>query len=116
MDEKGECLAYFRAATSDPLSVPPWSEWWAANEEKARAVFPRYEYLRLKHRKLQGAVGILQALGELPDPWPRWNPLRILTCSLCGERTIQKSSVGGGMITCPECGSVCVYDSRPDPL
>ena len=61
-----ECLAYFRRAIADPLSVPPWSEWWAANVGKAEAVFPLVDYVRLKHRKLLGAQQILQFAGELP--------------------------------------------------
>ncbi|HEX4611024.1 MAG TPA: hypothetical protein VH092_22730 [Urbifossiella sp.] len=50
-----DCLAYFRKAIADPRSVPPWSEWWAANVERVERVFPLLDYVRLKHRRLLGA-------------------------------------------------------------
>lgn len=108
-----ECLAYFRRAVTDPLSVPPWSEWWAANEELVRQAFPRSEFIRLKQRRLAGARRILQNLGELPDDYEPPNPLLIGSCGQCGERTTHHSASGGGIITCPNCGLVCQYDCRP---
>lgn len=61
-----ECLGYFRKAVSNPASVPPWSEWWAANAELVEHTFPLVDWVRLKHRGLLGAVQILQHRGELP--------------------------------------------------
>ncbi len=55
-----DCLSYFRAATTEPETVPLWAEWWAANEAKAEACFPLVDYVRLKHRGLLGAKQILE--------------------------------------------------------
>ena len=109
-----ECLAYFRQALADPLSVPPWSEWWAANEGLVRRVFPHPEYVRLKHRRLSGARQLLANAGEeLPCYSPR-NPLDIRSCAGCGERTTHRSAgPGGGYIECPRCGVICQYDCGP---
>jgi hypothetical protein len=109
-----ECLAYFRQAVADPLSVPPWSEWWATHGALVERVFPRLEYVRLKHRKLRGARQILQNAGELPDNYDPSYSLQRGSCSECGERTNCKSGAGGGIITCPNCGLICVYDCHPD--
>ena len=61
-----ECLIYFRQAVLNPGSVPPWSEWWSANEPLVETAFSFVDYVRLKHRGLLGARQILQRLGELP--------------------------------------------------
>ena len=61
-----ECLAYFRQAIHNPASVPPWSEWWSANEPLVETAFSFVDYVRLKHRGLLGVRQILQRLGELP--------------------------------------------------
>jgi len=72
-----ECLAYFRRATTDPLSVEPWPEWWAIHHERVESLFSLVDYVRLKHRGLLGAQQILdrldrdvpptQELPKLPD-------------------------------------------------
>ncbi len=61
------CRAYFRQAIANPQSVPPWSEWWAANAERVERVFPMIEFVRLKHRGLIGAQQHLQIIGESPE-------------------------------------------------
>ena len=107
-----ECLAYFRQAVADPRSVPPWSEWWAANIELVERSFPLLDYVRLKHRKLVGAREILQHRGELPEGYVPPSPLLTGSCGQCGERTTDHcGGPGGGYITCPNCGDVCNYDS-----
>ena len=109
-----ECLAYFRQAIADPLSVPPWSEWWAANAQVVENVFPRLDYVRLKHRRLLGARQILQQRGELPENYSPPSPLLIGSCAECGERTTNHSGgPGGGYITCPTCGVIGHYTCRP---
>jgi len=111
-----ECLNYFRAAIADPRSVPPWSEWWAANAGRVERVFPLMEFVRLKHRRLRGARQLLQNAGELPEDYCPPSPLVTGSCSECGERTTNHyGGLGGGYITCPTCGLVCMYDSRPAP-
>ena len=62
-----ECLSYFRAALAHPDTVPPWNEWWAANELLVERTFSMLDYVRLKHRGLLGAKQILQKLGELTE-------------------------------------------------
>jgi hypothetical protein len=101
-----ECLAYFRQAVADPRSVPPWSEWWAANVELVERSFPLLDYVRLKHRKLLGARQILQHRGELPDDYTPPSPLLTGSCGQCGERTTTVGGDNGGVVTCPTCGVV----------
>ena len=109
-----ECLAYFRQAVVDPLSVPPWSEWWAANAELVERVFPHHDFVRLKYRRLRGARRILQIAGELSEDYVSPHALTTGSCSECGERTTNHvAGPGGGYISCPNCGLVCVYDCRP---
>lgn len=60
------CLVYFRAALTDPESVPSWADWWAVNEELVMNTFPMFDYVRLKHRHLLGAKQVLQNRGEWP--------------------------------------------------
>ena len=109
-----DCLLYFRQAVADPSGVPPWSEWWAANEEVVRRVFPPLDYVRLKHRKLRGARQILQRAGELPEDYYVPSPLLTGSCGDCGERTSTHSGgSGGGYITCTICGMVSMYDCGP---
>ena len=111
-----ECLTYFRQALTDPRSVPPWSEWWAANAGLAERSFPLLEFVRLKHRRLRGARQMLQNAGELPEDYRSPSPLVTGSCGECGERTTTVSGgPGGGHVTCPTCGVVCHYDCRPDP-
>ena len=101
-----ECLAYFRQAVADPRSVPPWSEWWAANVDKVERVFSLVDYVRLKHRKLLGARQILQYAGELPMDYRPQSPRTSGSCGECGERTTFHESPSGGEVTCPTCGVV----------
>jgi hypothetical protein len=119
LDLKGryveECLAYFRQAVVDPLSVVPWSEWWAANTELVERIFPRHDFVRLKHRRLRGAREILQRAGVLPEHYKPPHVLRTGSCSECGERTTNHfAGPGGGRVTCPNCGLICVYDCRTE--
>lgn len=108
-----ECLAYFRRAVADPQSVPPWSEWWAANAEVVERTFPLLDYVRLKHRKLLGARQVLQHRGELPADYAPPSPLVTGSCGDCGERTARVPGPGGGIIDCPTCGVVAEYDDPP---
>jgi hypothetical protein len=105
-----ECLAYFRQALADPLSVPPWSEWWAANAGLVERSFPRAEYLRLKYRRLTGAALVLANAGETVSVFRPSNPLDIQSCPQCGERTTHRGGPGGGCVSCPACGVLCLYD------
>ena len=106
-----ECLAYFRQAISTPLSVPPWSEWWALNSDLVRQVFSRFDYLRLKYRRLRAAREVLQDIGALPSDFRPASPLISGCCDECGERVIIKGGPGGGAIECPVCGLLSVYDT-----
>jgi hypothetical protein len=107
-----ECLEYFRLALTDPLSVPPWSEWWATHEESVRQAFPRFEYLRLKHRRLSGARQLLADAGEA-IPYVQRAPWDIRSCAHCGERANHSGGPGGGLVTCSRCGLLCSYHCRP---
>ena len=112
-----ECLQYFSQAILDPLSVPAWSEWWAANEEFVKRAFPHLEYVRLKHRRLRGAREILQKSGILSEDFKPISVLKTGSCSECGDRTTNSpSGPGGGAVICPNCGIVSVYDFRPPQL
>jgi hypothetical protein len=81
-----ECLAYFRQALANPAGVPPWSEWWKANVELVERVFPLLDYVRLKHRRMRGAILILQHRGELAENYVPPSPLITGACPECGER------------------------------
>jgi hypothetical protein len=94
-----ECLIYFRQAIANPASVPPWSEWWAANGELVEREFPLFDFVRLKHRRLLGAQQILQRLGELPKDYSPPSPRATGSCGICGER------VATADMTCPTCAS-----------
>ena len=101
-----ECLAYFRVAVTDPASVPPWAQWWAANEPLAHAVFSFADYVRLKHRRLLGARQILQRLGEIPSDFIPLSYGLTGTCGNCGERNSNQAADSGEVvIVCPNCGS-----------
>lgn len=111
-----ECLVYFRQAIADPLSVPPWSEWWRENELVVEQYFPLMEYVRLKHRKLLGARQILQRGGELPQNYAPPSPRLTGSCGNCGERVINHvAPSASGSITCPHCGTVSA-DHESDGL
>lgn len=100
-----ECLAYFRQAIANPSSVPPWSEWWAANAGKVEEIFLLFDFVRLKHRRLLGARQILQRLGELPKDYAPPSAALTGSCPECGERIAIDSTIEG-MVTCPNCGKV----------
>jgi hypothetical protein len=107
-----ECLAYFRKAIHDPASVPPWSEWWAANSELAAHSFGFADYVRLKHRRLRGARQILQIAGELPEDFRPRSVEESGSCLDCGERARGNAGVPGpGKVTCSTCNGVYVFDS-----
>jgi len=107
-----ECLAYFRRAIYDPASVPPWSEWWAANADLVAHVFGFADYVRLKHRRLKGARQILQIAGELPAAFLPPSVEESGCCCDCGERVAVNSAVlGPGKVTCPTCGGAYVFDT-----
>ncbi len=105
-------LTYFRLALTDPLCVPPWSEWWTANEELVQRVFPLMEYVRLKHRRLNGARQLMSKRGE---EFELFDPLFLLSCPSCGERTTRTGGVSGGMVLCPICGVIVTYTCGPIP-
>lgn len=107
-------MAYFQHAVTDPMSVPPWSVWWATNVEHVERVFPLIDYVRLKHRRLLGARQILLKLGKLPADYQSPDPLRSGSCSECGERTtLVLVGPGGVRIECPNCGGIGSYDTKP---
>ena len=106
-----ECLNYFRRALRDPASVAPWSEWWAANVERVQEVFPLIDYVRLKHRRLNGARQILHLRGEFPVDFEPGNPLLRQSCIQCGERLSHSAGAGGGLLACPICGVVLEYSA-----
>lgn len=108
-----ECLAYFRKAVHEPLSVPPWSEWWAANVATVERIFPLVDYVRLKHRKLRGAREILRYNGELPDDFRPPSPLVTGSCTECGERIPNPGAAEVGSLTCPTCGAVHI-EPKPE--
>jgi hypothetical protein len=83
-----ECLDYFRRALEQPGSVPPWADWWATHAELARQVFDRLDYVRLKHRWLNGARELLERLGT-PAVEPQMNWLDRTVCPKCGERLLK---------------------------
>lgn len=105
-----ECLAYFRKAIADPASVPPWSEWWAANVATVERAFPLVDWVRLKHRKLLGARQILQYMGELPADYQPPSPRVTGSCGHCGER-VAVGPADAGPITCPACSTT--YADEP---
>jgi ribosomal protein S27E len=106
-----ECLAYFRKAIADPASVPPWSEWWAVNAELVERIFPLFDFVRLKHRRLLGARQILQKAGELPKDYSPRSPLLTGSCGQCGERVTGGFENPDGSITCPTCGLISIDES-----
>jgi hypothetical protein len=101
-----ECLQYFRQAIADPKSVPPWSEWWAANADRVQEVFPLVDWVRLKHRKLLGARQILQHRNELPAEYLPPSPRDTGSCAECGERVKHVPGPDGSIFECPGCGAV----------
>jgi hypothetical protein len=102
-----QCLDYFRRAVHEPLSVPPWSVWWAENEPVAGRVFAIVDYVRLKHRRLLGARQILQKSGELPADFVPPHFSVTGTCSECGERVdLGERDSAGGSDSCPICAAL----------
>ncbi|MGL6094466.1 MAG: hypothetical protein ACRC7O_01525 [Fimbriiglobus sp.] len=106
-----ECLAYFRAAVHAPLTVPPWSAWWAANADVVERTFPLFDFVRLKHRRLRGARQILQNRGELPTDFVPQSLRITMSCSECGERT----ETVDGTVNCPNCGMICTFPTAELP-
>lgn len=105
-----ECLDYFRMSIADPRSVPPWSEWWAANVGLVERTFPLLDYVRLKHRRLLGARQILQHRGELPEDYTPPSARETGSCGQCGERV----TILPVHIICPVCGGIEErYCSKP---
>jgi hypothetical protein len=108
--DREACLIYFRSAVAEPLNVPPWSEWWAANEELVAESFSLVDYVRLKHRRLLGAVQILQIAGELPPDYAPPSPLVAGVCCRCGERFVnQPAAEAVGEVRCNACGIKYVF-------
>ncbi len=107
-----ECLAYFRKAVHDPASVPPWSEWWAANAELVERIFPLFDFVRLKHRRLFGARQLLQNSGELPKDFTPSSPSITGACGQCGERMPNYSEGPGGSTTCSTCDLIAEQKRR----
>ena len=108
--DREPCLIYFRQLVAEPLSVPPWSVWWLANEELVGQAFSLVDYVRLKHRKLLGAVQILQIAGELPPDYAPQSPLTSGSCCRCGERFVnQPEAAAAGEVRCNACGVKYVF-------
>lgn len=106
-----DCLAYFRRAATDPAGVIPWSEWWAANSEIVEHGFPLMEFVRLKHRRLKGAVEILKRIGELPHDFQPPDALKAGICPNCGDPVKREiAGPGGGSVSCALCGLSITYD------
>lgn len=99
-----ECLTYFRQAVHDPLSVPPWSEWWAEKAGLVEGVFSLVDFVRLRHRRLLGARQILQRRGELPEGFEPPSFTETGSCEACGERCNQVVSQGVS-VNCLVCSS-----------
>lgn len=115
MIDREQCLIYFRQAIADPLSVPPWSEWWGENEELAAASFPLVDYVRLKHRRLLGAQQILQLSGELPPDYAPQSPLVSGSCCRCGERFANDPAAeAAGEVRCSVCSIKYVFVELPE--
>ncbi len=107
-------LTYFKQAATDPASVPPWSVWWAAHSETVEQLLPLMEFVRLKHRRLKGAIEYLKKIGELP---PDFQPPSVLTtgiCPTCGD-PMNRETAGpaSGTLTCPLCELSITYDDLP---
>ncbi len=116
MDDRETCLIYFRRALEEPLSVPPWSEWWAANDELVSETFSMVDYVRLKHRKLLGAQQILQIAGELPPDYSPRSPLISGCCCRCGERFVNDPAAAAvGEVRCKACGIKYLFVHGPEP-
>lgn len=110
MVDREACLIYFRQLIAEPLSVPPWSEWWSVNEELVGASFSLVDYVRLKHRKILGAQQILQILGELPPDYAPQSPLVSGSCCRCGERFVNEPAAAeAGETKCSACGIRFVF-------
>ena len=115
MLDRETCLIYFRQAIAEPLSVPPWSEWWAENEELVGASFSLVDYVRLKHRRLLGAQQILQIVGDLPADFSPQSPLTSGGCCRCGERFVNESAAAeAGDVKCNFCGIRYVFVQGPE--
>ncbi|WP_425616949.1 hypothetical protein NA78x_000614 [Anatilimnocola sp. NA78] len=115
MVDREACLIYFRQAIAEPLSVPPWSEWWLVNEELVGESFPLVDYVRLKHRKLWGAQQILQIEGELPPDFSPQSPLISGACCRCGERFVNHPEAEAtGDVRCGSCGIKYLFVHGPE--
>ncbi len=97
-----ECLIYFRKAVHEPLSVPPWSEWWAENAWLVERAFSLVDFVRLRHRRLLGARQILQRRGELPQGFEPPSFTQTGSCESCGERC-ERVAPEGDFARCPVC-------------
>jgi DNA-directed RNA polymerase subunit RPC12/RpoP len=115
LENREVCLGYFRQAIAEPLSVAPWSEWWAENEELVGQSFSLVDYVRLKHRKLLGAQQILQISGELPPDFSPQSPLISGSCCRCGERFVKDPEAeAAGDVKCSACGIKYLFVHGPE--
>lgn len=107
-----EFLPYFKQAATDPASVIPWSQWWAANSETVAHAVPLVEWVRLKHRRLKGAIQILKQRGELPPDFQPPDAQKTGICPDCGDPVNRETtSESGGGPSCGLCGLLIVDDS-----
>lgn len=104
-----EVLDYFRRAVKSAEPLPPWSEWWNANEEVVASAFSFVDYVRLKHRRLLGARQILQRMGELPEEFVPPDPAISGRCFQCGEGVGEISR--SGVFECAICGVSASYEA-----
>jgi hypothetical protein len=109
MSKLDEILEYFMHVVTEPVSVPPWSEWWAANLAAIETVFSLHDFVRLKYRSVLGAQQILQRMGRLPEDYV--SPVKHLsgTCLVCGKRTVIPE-VAGPNVFCANCNVMCSPD------
>ena len=108
-----EHLAYFKQAATDPASATPWSVWWAANAETVEQQYPIVEFVRLKHRRLKGAIQILKQMGELPRDFQPPDARKTGICPDCGDPVKHETaSEGGGSLSCALCGLSIAYDCQ----
>jgi hypothetical protein len=105
-------LTYFKQAATDPANVPPWSVWWAENSEAVEHALPLMEFVRLKHRRLKGAIEYLKKIGQLPPDFQPPHPLTTGICPDCGDPLQHETtSPDATNLSCKHCGLSVSHDN-----
>jgi hypothetical protein len=60
------CLNYFRDAAVGRAGIPPWADWWRANESLVEKNFGPTDYERLRR---QGLVAARMIVRRTTLPW-----------------------------------------------